>query len=232
MFALLFSLFLSHPFSTRIDKEHVFDVIGKEKHVLVHFYADSCAHCAKFEHAWNELARMYRPLDNFVTATINCDRWNSLCVMFDGSSTPTIEYFAPHEKNGQAYGGEREVLPLVKWVKKMADVTPFTKPGSLLFVTPSEIEELEKESWVLIVADDPRNQHYNHTELRNCEGQRMIELRALSSTHWPKEVENACGTGIDHCIVLTDGKRKFLYEGDVETDKILTFFDSHVSPDL
>ena len=228
---LLFSLLLSHPFSTRINKEHVFDVIGKDKHVLVHFYADGCQHCGKFEPVWNEIARMYKPLPNFETATINCDRWNSLCVMFEGASTPTVQYFPPKERHGQAYGGEKEVMPLVKWIKRMTNVVPFTTPNSLLFASPAEIEETEKESWVFVVADDPRKQLFNHTVLRSCEQERLVELRAMSNTHFPKEAAELCG-GETSCMVLTDGKQRIRYDGDVSADKILEFFDAHVAPDL
>lgn len=231
MYWLLSALLLSHPFSSRINKENVFDVIGKDKHVLVHFYADGCQHCGAFEPVWNELARMYKPLDNIETATINCDRWNSLCVMFDGTSTPCVQYFAPKQRKGELYGGEKKVLPMVKWIKRMSDVLPFTQPGALLFASPSELTELEKEHWVMIVADDPRKLAYNHTVFRSCEQERLIELRALSTSHYPKEVSELCN-GEDTCVALTNGKDKFLFEGALEEERLLDFFDEHVSPEL
>lgn len=230
--ALLFSIFLWHPFSHKITKENVFDVIGKTEWVIVHFFADGCKHCGEFEPVWNEVSRMYKPVDGIKLATINCDRWNQLCVMFDGTSTPGVQVFAPRERRGQVFGGKRETLPLVKWIRNHTGIDPFTKPGSLLFASPEDIAETQKENWVLVATDNPRKLFYNHTALRDCEDDRFLQLRALSNVQYPEKTKELCGADTNNCLVLTNGKQTFKYEGQIDTDALLDFIAQHISDDL
>ena len=224
---LLFFLFISHPFSVEINKKNVFDIISHENDVFVHFWAEGCKHCMAFAPEWNELVRIYHNVEGVVLATINCDRCPSLCAAFDGTSTPGVQHFAPKERKGEQFGGERTVLALAKWVKKNSGKDPFTKPHSLLFVSPKEIEADIQENWILLTIDNPRKQSYNHTEIRKCEEVRDdVLVRALSNKHFPKEAENFCN-GKEHCIVLTNGKDKFEYQGEIESRLLLDFIDFH-----
>lgn len=230
---VLFLLLIKDRFSVKLDKDHVFDVIGKSDYVLVHFFADGCSHCAKFHPHWEDVARMYHPVPGILTATVNCDRWRSLCVMFDGTSTPGVQLFSPMQRRGQVFGGLLESLPVVKWVRNMTGLDPFTRPNSLAFMTPSEIAEAQTMKWLLIAVDNPRRHRFNHSELRACEGQRLVKPVALSVTHHPEESVRLCGES-PRCLVLTNGERRILFDGpeNADRDAILAFVDQHVDPDL
>jgi thiol-disulfide isomerase/thioredoxin len=228
---VLSSLFLSHPFSVEIDKQNVFDIIGKQNHVVVHFWADGCKHCLAFAPEWNEFVRMYHPVEGIVMATILCDKMASLCTAFDGSGTPAVEYFAPRERKGAIYGGVKEALPLVKWIRELTSLDPYTSPGSLLFASPKEISDLTANGWVLVVADNPRQEFFNHTEIRGIEGKREVTVRALSSVNFEKDISKYCGEKLN-CIVLAKGEEQIVYEGEVERKAVLAFIDGHVPLDL
>jgi thiol-disulfide isomerase/thioredoxin len=235
MFGLLVLslLLLSHPFSVVINKQNVFEIIGKQNHVIVHFWADGCRHCMAFAPHWNDFVRMYHPVNGIVTATIHCDRFASLCTAFDGSGTPAVQYFAPRERKGALYGGAKEIVPLVKWVRDLTSLDPYTSPGSLLFAPPNEVSDLSNEGgWALIVVDNPRNQFYNHTELRTLESRPELPLRAISNVDYEKDVPRYCGQKGVNCITLTNGKESFVYDGEIEPGAILAFIDAHVGPEL
>jgi thiol-disulfide isomerase/thioredoxin len=230
-FLLLSSLFLSHPFSVTIDKQNVFEIIGKQNHVIVHFWADGCKHCLAFAPEWNEFVRMYHPVEGIVMATILCDKMGSLCTAFDGSGTPAVEYFAPRERKGTLYGGTKETLPLVKWVRELTSLDPYTSPGSLVFASPNEITDLAAGGWALVVADNPRDEFYNHTEIRGVEDKREVAVRALNNVNFEKERSKYCEDKLT-CIVLVKGETRFSYDGAIERKAILEFIDAHIPPDL
>lgn len=232
--AMFFGLFFihiyseAHPLSVEITKENVFDIIGKTKHVYVHFFSKGCRHCAKMAPEWNELVRIYHPIDEVVLATINCDRWSNLCFSFDGTSTPSIQHFSPRERKGVQYGGDKTLIPMSKWIIETSSAKPYVKPKSLLYAkTIDEINaSLKENGQVLIVVDDPRHQIYNQTEIREAEGATPAHIFAISKSSYPQEAELYCEKD-EHCIVLINGNETIIYDGPIESSKILDFIDEH-----
>lgn len=218
-----------HPYSVEITKDNVFDIIGKKEHVYVHFFAEGCRHCAKMAPEWNELVRIYHPVQNVIMATINCDRWSSLCFSFDGTSTPSVQHFGPRERKGVQYGGERTIIPMTKWVISTSEEKPYTKPNSLLYARSiDEIKNIIKDGQVLLVVDDQKTHFYNQTEIRQCEGQSEAKVIAISKDTYPNESAAYCGSNdTNNCIVLLNKDEVFKYDGPIEYTKILDFVDEH-----
>jgi hypothetical protein len=152
----------------------------------------------------------------------------------DGISTPSVQYFAPRHRTGVTFAGEREVLPLAKWVREKTGLDPYTKPNSVLFASPDEVADLTGAGRpVVVVVDNPRKQALNHTILRHCEAQRgEIPFRAISSEHFQSEVNRYCPNEKRSCVVVTDGKQAFEYTGDIDEDALLTFIDIHAPSEL
>lgn len=223
----------AHPYSVEITKDNVFDIIGKKEHVYVHFFAEGCRHCAKMQPEWNELVRIYHPVQNVIMATVNCDRWSSVCFSFDGTSTPSVKHFKPRERQGVQYGGERTIIPMTKWVISTSEEKPYTKPNSLLYARSiDEINGIAKEGQVLLIVDDPKTHFYNQTEIRQCEGESQAKILAISKNDHPKEAEKYCGkSDVDNCVVLLNGEETIKYEGPIEYSKILDFIDAHPPKD-
>jgi hypothetical protein len=138
---------------------------------------------------------------------------------------------APRERKGTLFGGGKEIVPLVKWVRELTSLDPCTSPGSLLFARPSEISDLTSKGWTLVIADNPRHKFYNHTEIRTVEDKREVPVRALSNVNFQKEVSPYCGEKAN-CIVLANGNEQFPFDGEIEGKVILDFIDAHVSREL
>ena len=172
--------YILHPYSVSINKENLYNFIGSNKHTFLHFYSPDCPHCEKLQPIWNELTKIYKPLDNITFATVNCDRWKSICSSFDGLATPTVQYFAPKQRKGISYGGQHEIINFVKWIKSNSNIIPYTKPGSIIYSTPNEINELIDQKWILLAIDDPKNNFLNHSEILNIEKNINIDIRAIS----------------------------------------------------
>jgi thiol-disulfide isomerase/thioredoxin len=236
MLSLLLSsiLLVSHPFSLELTMQNVFDYIGKPHHVVVHFFTEGCRHCIVIAPHWNELVRMYRPVPNLSMATVNCNHSQSLCMALDGTSTPSVQYFAPRHRTGVAFGGEREIVPLTKWVRNKTGLDPYTKPNSILFGSPEEIADLTGAGRpMVVVVDNPRKQTINHTVLRRCEALRVeIPFRAISSEHFQSDVGRYCPNERKSCVVVTDGKQVVEYAGEMDEDELLTFIDIHAPSEL
>jgi hypothetical protein len=175
---------------------------------------------------------MYRPVSGIVLGVVNCDTSNSLCVSLDGSTTPAILYFAPHRRNGISFGGAKDVLHIAKWIRELTSLDPYTKPGSLLFTAPDEIESIVADNkWVFVVVDNPRKHSFNHTEIRKCEGERSVEIRAISNVQFVSEGARLCRGG-QSCAVLVGAGETVVYDGEATAERILAFVDDRVPREL
>lgn len=232
MFLILsrFAVQFEHPFSEVMTKENHAQIIGQKKPAVIHFYAPDCPHCAEFAPTWNEVTRMYNPFTNITFATINCDRYKSVCASYDGQATPTTRYFAPRSKTSEQFGGN-DVVGLVKFIRRCSDMLPYTSPNHLTYAKPNEIEKILKENPVFVVIDHHRKGVYNQTEIRQCEEKRDIDIRALDPVDNAKELKKYCGAQ-ENCMVLLQGSNVYKYEGPVEHEAILAFFDDKIGADL
>jgi thiol-disulfide isomerase/thioredoxin len=231
---LLALLLLSHPFSIQLDKQNTYNYVGKSNHLFVHFYTDGCRHCARLAPHWNELVRMYHPVEGISMATLGCDRFSSLCIELDGTSTPGIQYFRPNEKVGITFDGERELGPLLEWVQNLTSFVPFAKPNCLLFAKPDEVAALTKDGgWAFVVVDSPVEPAFNHSEFRACETERPeIAFRAVSNVHFQSEADRLCHNDGKRCAFLSNGKDVVMYNDEIAADPLFAFLDVHVPSDL
>jgi hypothetical protein len=175
---------------------------------------------------------MYRPLSGITFAAIDCGSFDAVCEKLEGISSPSVRYFAPSEKVSVKYEGVREVGPMSEWVSNVTQMKPYTAAGSLLFVSPGEVERIIGEGGsVFVVVDNHKVRGYNHTEIRQCEGQREIQFRALSSVDFPKESARYCEGG-GNCIFLATAEEKVMYTGEVSTAEITAFLEAQLPPEL
>ncbi|OHT00980.1 Thioredoxin family protein [Tritrichomonas foetus] len=229
----LFFVFLSaqgHPYSVEITKDNLDDIIGKSKHVFIHFYSEGCRHCIKMAPEWNEVVRIYHPVTEIVMATINCDRWSSICYNLEGTSTPSIQHFAPGKKKGVQYKGAKTFEPIQKFVAEKTSIQPLIPQNCLIFVTPEELNQALSEGPALVIVDNHKSMNYDHPQIRACENQTDIPILALSQPFYPKESENIC-QGADHCILYVDDGKKVPFTKTVETNALLDFIDSNKGND-
>lgn len=229
---------IKHPYSLELDKNNIFQYVGTNQSVFIHFYADLCQHCIKIAPEWNEVVRIYKPLGKYIFATVDCDRSKSICSTLDSTSTPDFQYFQPHSRRGDHYGGERNIIHFVKWIKGVTGDIPYNKPWMLLFIKEGdhlkEINDflIKENKYVFTVVDSPRKPYYNHTVFRNVETFRDdIVFRAVSIE--ADEGMKICGsTEKRNCMVLLHEDQKVEYNGDVNEDKIFDFLDLNVKDEL
>jgi hypothetical protein len=182
---------------------------------------------------WNDLVRMYRPLAGVSMAAIDCGRLHGICESLEGTTTPSVRYFAPGQKAGVMFAGDREIGPLAEWARNLTALEPYTAPGSVFFAPPGEIDAITAEGgWVLVVVDSHQRRAYDHAQVAACEAQREIQFRALSNVDYPKEAGRFCRNDAGQCIFLTNGEETHAYDGEVETQAILSFLDAKLPSDL
>jgi hypothetical protein len=166
-------------------------------------------------------------------AAIDCGRLHGICESLEGTTTPSVRYFPPNQKTGVLYTGERVLIPLAEWVLNVTTIEPYTAPGSVLFVPPSEIDAITAEGgWAFVVVDDHRARFSDHNEIRNCEERYEIQFRALSNVDYRKEASRYCRNDSNNCIFLTNGEQTFDFSGDVNSQEIAAFLDANLPADL
>lgn len=226
---------IRHPYSVELDKDNLFQYIGTNKSVFVHFYADLCQHCIKAAPEWNEIVRMYRPLAKHVFATVDCDRHKGICATLESASTPGFHHYAPHSRRGAPFAGERNVVHFAKWIREETGDLPYSRPGTLMFAREgddlSEIRDFAARGYAFAVVDSPRQPRYNHTALRNVEAVRDdVMFRAVRSG--TSDAATLCGgSEKQNCMVLIAGNRTIEYSGEVDEDRLFDFLELNVADD-
>ena len=232
MFVFLpFALSFKHPFSVQINKNNMFEIIGNKKPVFVHFYSPDCPHCVDFAPVWNELSRMYNIFDNITFATVNCDRYRSICSQFDGTSTPTTKFFAARSKEGERFGGESSIIGFAKFVRRNLGFNPYTAPHHLCYAKSGEVEKLLEKNAVLVVVDNHKKSTFNQTEIRECEEKRNVDIRAFDPVDNAKEAVKYCPDG-KPCITLLQDDKTYKYEGKINKTEIIKFLDENIAEEL
>lgn len=177
---------------------------------------------------WNEISMMFHPISDVELLTLNCNKFQSLCVGIDGTSTPNIQYIPPHQtRRTSIFAGAYENISLVKWIKDNTGLLPFSPPGYPMYINEDESNEIIKNSWTLFVVDEPRKSSLNMTLMRSLEGKREINVRAISPKKDHDFASKLCGSKIP-CISLLGGKDKYNYNGDYSEDSLLEFIDKYV----
>lgn len=95
------------------------DIVGKDKDVLLDFYAPWCGPCKEMEPKYNELAKDLKNVKNLVIA--KCDGTTN---EIDGqpiSAYPTIKFYAKGSTNGIPYQGHREVNAFKDFLKEYSE---------------------------------------------------------------------------------------------------------------
>ena len=104
-------------------------VLDKTKDVLVKFYAPWCGHCKKLAPVWDELGEAYKDRDDIVIAKFDATANEADGVEVRGY--PTLKWFPKGNKEGEDYGGERDLESFKKFIDENTEKKAETKQEDL-----------------------------------------------------------------------------------------------------
>ncbi|ORX86673.1 disulfide isomerase [Anaeromyces robustus] len=93
-----------------LNKKNFDKIVGKDKHVLVKFYAPWCGHCQRLAPVYEELSTYYeKESDKIIIAELNADDEKSIAKKYDIKGFPTIKLFTANTKTPIDYNDDRTV---------------------------------------------------------------------------------------------------------------------------
>jgi len=93
-----------------LNKKNFNKVIGKDKHVLVKFYAPWCGHCKRLAPIYEELATYYeKESDKIIIAELNADEEKDIAKKYDIKGFPTIKLFTAKTTTPIDYNNDRTI---------------------------------------------------------------------------------------------------------------------------
>lgn len=111
---------IEKPFSNVVELTDAnFDeIVGKDKHVFVEFFAPWCGHCKKLAPIYEKLADLYATEDHCVIAKINAEENPVASKNFGIEGFPTLKFFTMGADRPIDYIGERSEEDLVTYVNQ------------------------------------------------------------------------------------------------------------------
>lgn len=99
-----------------------FEEIVKDtsKDVFVKFYAPWCGHCKTLSPIWDELAEMYKDVEDLKIAKMDYTMNEAEGVSITGY--PTVIFYSKHDKKGVKYEGPRDMESMKNWLEDNSDV--------------------------------------------------------------------------------------------------------------
>jgi len=101
-----------------LDKKNFDKVIGKDKHVLVKFFAPWCGHCKRLAPVYEELAAAYeKESDKIIIAELNADEEKDIAKKYDIKGYPTIKLFTAKTKTPIDYNNDRTLEAFIDFLE-------------------------------------------------------------------------------------------------------------------
>ncbi|GBG86292.1 hypothetical protein CBR_g41286 [Chara braunii] len=120
------------------------EVVGKDQHVFVKFYAPWCGHCKRLAPDWDMLGTAFKKVGSVAIAKVDCDAHKDLCSRFSISGYPTLKFFPKGSLTPQDYQGGRTPDDLIEFVNREAGTNARTSkpPSNVVVLTPSNFDAI------------------------------------------------------------------------------------------
>ncbi|KAM1144522.1 hypothetical protein FF1_033314 [Malus domestica] len=93
-------------------------VLDETKDVLVEFYAPWCGHCKSLAPTYEKVASAFTLEDGVVIANLDADKYKDLAEKYGVSGYPTLKFFPKNKKEGEEYGGGRDLEDFVDFINE------------------------------------------------------------------------------------------------------------------
>jgi len=101
-----------------LDNTNFDKIVGKDKDVLIEFYAPWCGHCKRLTPDYEKTAVSLEGEDVVVIAKVDADAEKELGTRFGVSGYPTLKWFPRGSLEGEAYNGGRTPKDFVDFVNE------------------------------------------------------------------------------------------------------------------
>ncbi|BBH06497.1 thioredoxin family protein, partial [Prunus dulcis] len=93
-------------------------VLDETKDVLVEFYAPWCGHCKSLAPTYEKVATAFKLEEGVVIANLDADKYKDLAEKYGVSGFPTLKFFPKNNKEGEEYGGGRDLEDFVDFINE------------------------------------------------------------------------------------------------------------------
>jgi len=115
----------------QLDASNFDQIVGKDKDVLVEFYAPWCGHCKRLTPDYEKTAQSLEGEDSVVIAKVDADAEKALGSRFGVSGYPTLKWFPRGNTEGEAYNGGRSPKDFVEFVNEKSGTERLVGGGFL-----------------------------------------------------------------------------------------------------
>jgi thiol-disulfide isomerase/thioredoxin len=140
MFLLKYSISLKEWWedtaALELKSDNYWDIVGKEKYVVVKFYTKWCKYCREMAPEYEKIVDLLKKRKDVIVARLDGGTHEDVVVKYGIYSFPVVVLFEPGSVNGIAvYQGERKVNLMSKWVEINAPPLDEAKPSTNTTVT-------------------------------------------------------------------------------------------------
>jgi len=114
-----------------LDSNNFDSIVGKDKDVLIEFYAPWCGHCKRLTPDYEKTAQSLEGEDSVVIAKVDADEQKALGTRFGVTGYPTLKWFPRGNAEGEAYNGGRSPKDFVEFVNEKSGTERLVGGGFL-----------------------------------------------------------------------------------------------------
>lgn len=141
-----------------LTEETFYQYIGGDKPVVLKYYSPRCPHCREMAPEYHLASQMFEEKD-IIFAQFDCLNRKPLCDENSISGWPTVRYYAPGDKTGIEYDGDRSADSFIDFTEEQSGIKSSRPPRVLKELTPISFEKIIQEKCSFITFYSPTCQH-------------------------------------------------------------------------
>jgi len=160
------------------------EIFQPHRYIFIKFYATWCGHCKALAPTWETLGKDYEDSHFVLIASVDCTSdASAICEKFGVTTYPNLRWFAPGDKEGEEYTGERDIFSLRQFASTLRPPCVSSQPENCSWEQRRQLSEYaamsaaKREAKIAKLNNEVKRAEQKHLSMRR-------DLQAHATGRW------------------------------------------------